>query len=328
MRLIIKNTVLISILLFITSCTYDFSEDYFKEIPINKPNVNISLIGFTNGENTRSSKMVQYTINGVVNYEFEMVVRVNEVEIYRNQERTGEFYLFVDNLNDGIYNLTIEYIFPTNSGSLADALGGEFYTGGISYSFNLDKSLASPFDIASIDIIEGSIYINLNPIPDNNFEEAFLVIKNEYDYIIEERPITQEDLTDLVIHDDQTVIYNPSYSIKIRNAFKEDISDFVLLPTTKINFILDNISYNTYKFTYNGHPLYGNFDTMSIKYYDSSDSNRSNDRDLNLNPLGGEDIITTTFYPDNLVYIPTLRLYKNGFLIEEIYDPSQPFQFI
>src|SRR5690606_30964653 len=104
----------------------DFSEDYFKEIKTNGPNVNISLSGFTNGEETRSSKMVQYAISGVVNYEFEMIVKVNEVEIYRSQERTGDFYLFVDDLNDGDHNLTVEYIFPTNSGSLADAVGGEF----------------------------------------------------------------------------------------------------------------------------------------------------------------------------------------------------------
>lgn len=325
MRLVIKIAVFTTVLLFTISCTYDFSEDYFKEIKTNGPNVNISLSGFTNGEETRSSKMVQYAISGVIDYEFEMIVIVNEVEIYRSQERTGDFYLFVDDLNDGDHNLTVKYISPTKSGSLADAVGGEFYTGEISYSFTLDKSLADPFGIESINIIEGSIYINLNPIQDDNFEEAFLVIKNEYDFILEERPISQEDLTDLQIHDNQTLIYNPRYAIKVKNAFKEDISDFLLLPTEKMQFIhtrkyIDGLLYSV--LIYTGHPFYNNFDIMRIEYRGFY----SGYWNYIINPLGGEKILVFSLARDSTIY-PILKFFKNDILIERISDPAHKIQF-
>ncbi|WMI64459.1 hypothetical protein RBH94_10340 [Aestuariibaculum sp. YM273] len=312
-------------LLNLLNCTYDFSEDYFEKIKVYEPNVIVKLNGFTNEEETHASKVVKYAITGFVSNEFEMVVKVNDKEIYRSYDKTGEFYLYVDELDDGKHNLTIEYLFPTNSGSLANVLDAEFYTGGAAYVFNLDKTLATPLGIDSINIIEGSIYINLNPIVDYNFVDAFLVIKNENDYIIEERPISQEDLTDLVIHDDKTIIYNPSYAIKIKNAFREDISDFVLLPTAKMNFILEYVNYYDRKMTYNAHPFYGNFDTIIMEYYDA---NNGGNKYHSINPLGDEVIIHHNFgwYTNISIYYPILKFYKNGIQIERIADIDHKFQ--
>lgn len=302
-------------LVLLYGCTYDFSEDSFKNIQTNNPNVNIILTGFVDGEETSSSKMVQYSITGVGNDEFEMIIRINGTEIYRSEKRTGKFYLFVDEIVDGEHELTIEYIFPTNSGSLADSLNGEFFTGISKYNFTVDKTLADPFGISNIDIINGSIFITLNPITDNNFDEAFLVIKNEDDFILEERPISEEDLTDLEIHDDETIFYNPSYAIKLKNAFIEKTSEYVLLPTVKMNFTIEPLLYRSFKLIYNEHPLYGNFDTIGFDYtYPFSGSSFHN-----LNPQGGETIINYGFYFGENIFLH-FKIFKDNSLFGNIYE--------
>lgn len=311
--------------MLLSSCTYDFSEDYFKEIQTNNPNVKLSLTGFSDGEKTSSSKIVKYVITGVTNNEFEIVVKIDETEIHRSNNKTGEFYLYVDELIDGNHKLTVEYIFPTNSGSLADSIGNEFFTGKTTYNFTLDKSLANPLGISSITIRQGSIYITLNPITDNNFEKAYLLIKNEFGYIMEERPISKEDLTDLEIHDDQTTYYNPSYAIKIKNAFTEKTSEFVLLPTPKMNFTLEPLDYlgifetNYYKLIYNEHPLYGNFDKI---FFEHKDFNVAGTFSLSLNPRGGESIITTNYYFGN-ISTDEFKIIKNNSLIGNFYEQLQ-----
>lgn len=305
-------------MLFITGCTFDFSEDYFKEIPINKSNGNIKLSGFINGEKTSSSKMIQYVISGTGYNDFEMIVKVDEVEIYRSQERKGEFNFFVDDLVDGEHKLIIEYAFPTGSGSLADSVGREIFVDTATYNFTLDKTLSNPFGIKSVSIVGGSIYIDLNPITDNNFEKAFLLIKNEYGFIVEERPIAQVDLSDLQIQDNKTIIYNPSYAIKVKNAFAEKISEFVLLPASKLNFTLVPIQYDSYKLRYNGHPFYGNFDAIGMEYFNYLVGNSY----YTLLPQGGESIISNKFYfgTTNSVKI---KIIKNNSVIGEIIEPLQ-----
>ena len=317
LKIRIKTTLFAAILLLATSCTYNFSEDYFNEIQINDPSVSIALNGFTPGEETSSSKLVQYVITGPGS-EFEMIVKIDEVEIYRSQESTGEFYLFVDDLADGEHKLAIEYLFPTNSGSLADSLGGEYFIGGATYDFTVDKSLANSFGIASINIVQGSIYITLNPIVNNNFDEAYLLIKNEFGFVLEERLISQADLTDLEIHDAQTVIYNPSYAIKIKNSFVEDTSDFVFLPTIKMNFTIEPLLYRSFKLIYNEHPLYANFDTIGFDYtYPFTGSSFHN-----LNPQGGETIIDYGYYFGETFSV-NFKIFKNNSLIENIHEQLQ-----
>ncbi|WP_179348616.1 hypothetical protein [Winogradskyella pacifica] len=316
MKLRFRYILFIVSTLFLTNCTYDFSEDSFKDIQINNPNVTIILTDFVNGEEISSSKIIPYTITGTGNSEFEMIVKMNDTEIYRSQETSGEFYLYVDELTDGEHNLTIEYTVPTNSGSLADALNGEFFVGLAEYNFIVDKTLADPFGIASININQGSIFITLNPILDTNFDEAFLVIKNEYDFIIEERPISEEDLSDLQIHDDQTIFYNPSYAIKLKNSFTEDISDFVLRPTTKMNFSIEPLLYREFKLIYNEHPLYGNFDTIGLSGYTYPYSGGAF---VNLNPQGGETIIDKGFYFGENIFL-NFKIFKNNSLFGELHE--------
>lgn len=274
------------------NCSYEFQEDSFNDINLTEPNANISLTGFINGEETISSKTVQYNFTGISSNEFEVIVKVDQKEIHRNYNKSGEFYLYIDELSNGQHELTFEYIFPTNSGSLADNLNGEFFTGTNTYNFSVDKSLAEPFGIEKIDHLNGSIYITLKTITDPNFDEAILVIKNEHDFIIEERPISSEDLQDLKIHDNKTVTYNPSFAIKVKNAFAEKTSQFVLLPTEKMTFKIEPLTYSSFKLIYNSHPFYGNFENLTFDYtYKASGS-----KVHSLNPQGGETIIPYGYY--------------------------------
>ena len=250
----IRTFYFIAIWLVVTGCTYDFSEDYYKEIDLKDPNVNIVLTGFSNGEETSSSKMVKYALSGVGNGDFEMVVTVDGTEIFWSQERTGEFFLAVDELEDGQHKLSIDFGFPTNSGSLASSLGGEYYTATAEYGFTVDKTLANSFGIKSVEIVEGSIVIKLNPVTDNNFDEAFLLIQNEGGQVVEERPLTEQEMTTREIRDLQTVDYNPGYAIKVKNAFVEDVSEFVVLPTPKMEFTTEVVGFESFKLILYGTP--------------------------------------------------------------------------
>lgn len=283
----IRALYFFAIWLSVTGCTYDFSEDYYKEIALKDPNISIFLTGFTNGEERSSSKVVKYAFSGVGNGEFEMIVSVDEKEIHWSQERTGEFYLAIDELEDGQHKLRIEFGFPSNSGSLASKLGGEYYTGTAEYSFAVDRTLAGSFGIKSVNLVEGSIYIKLNPVTDDNFEEAYLLIHNEDGYVVEERLISQQDLTDLEIHDNKTLLYNPGYAIVVRNPFAENTSEMVRLSTPKMEFTTEVLGYKKFKLSYTAHPLYANVDKIGFDY----SYNYSGGKFYTLDLRGGETIV-------------------------------------
>ena len=118
------------------------------------------------------------------------------------------------------------------------------------------------------------------------------------------------------IHDDQTIIYNPSYAIKVKNSFTERISDYVLLPTTKMSFTIETLLYRSFKLIYNEHPLYGNFDTIGLSDYTYPNTGGSFD---NLNPQGGETIIDNGFYFGENIFLH-FKIFKNNSLFGNIYE--------
>lgn len=318
MRLLIKTLIVVALLSLTTGCSYEFSDDSFKDIQTDNPNLNITLNGFIDGEETSSSKLIQYAITGTGNDTFEMIVAVDGLEVHRSQERTGDFYLAVEDLENGQHSLSIEFAYPTNSGSLADAVGAEIFVGRAEYSFILDKSLADAFGIAAVNIVQGSIYVTLNPITDPNFDEAYLVIKNEFGNILEERRISQEDLTDLEIHDDQTVSYDPSYAIKIKNSFAEDTSEFVMLPTPRMTFSITPLLYRSFEITNNAHPLYGNFDTIGFDYTYPNTGSSFHD----LNPQGGTTTINYGFRFGDTFYV-NFKIFKNNSQVGNLNEQLQ-----
>ena len=86
--------------------------------------------------------------------------------------------------------------------------------------------------------------------------------------------------------------YNPSFAIKVKNAFAEKTSQFVLLPTEKMTFKIEPLTYSSFKLIYNSHPFYGNFENLTFDYtYKASGS-----KVHSLNPQGGETIIPYGYY--------------------------------
>lgn len=311
----IRATIFVAFLLLVTSCTYEFSEDYFNDIENHEPDVNISLTGFTNGEDTRSSKMVGYNFTGVGSTDFEVLVKVDEKEIHWGHEKSGEFLLPIDELKDGNHTLSFQFAFPINSGSLAGAIGGEYYTGTAVYDFSIDRSLANSFGIAAVKIVEGSIYIDLNPVTDNNFNEAYLLIRNENGYVLEERLISQEELANGKIHDDETIIYNPAYAVKVKNEFTENVSDFVVLPTSKMEFSTAVLGYESFKLIYSGHPLYANLDKIQFDYtYRYSGSSLHN-----IDPKGGETVINYGYFFGEIFSV-NLMIFRDDAIIGNLQE--------
>jgi hypothetical protein len=318
MKTIFKYILVVVMPIVLASCAYDFSEDYYNDIEIVDPGVNLILTGLSAGEAVSSSRIIEYTFTNVSSQDFEMTVLLDGQEIFTNSETSGEFYLYIDDLNDGEHTLTLSYIYPSGTGSLADVLNGEFFVGETSINFSVDMSLASPFGIESVVIEEGSIYITLNPIADFNFDEAFLIIKNEYDFLIEERPITEEDLADLEIHDNETIIYNPSYAIKVRNAFDEQTSEFLQLDTPRMIFDVEPLAYESFRLTYNAHPLYNNFDAIRFNYTYPAVGGLLHD----VNTQGGETIVDRGFYFGE-TFTVNFKVYRDNSVIENINEQLQ-----
>lgn len=313
-----RTAVIVAILFLVQGCTYDFSEDYYNEIEISDPSVNISLMGIANGEEVTSARDIRYSFSGTGSGDFEAVFSIDGVEIHVSNQRTGQFSLPVYDLNDGQHKLSVDFIFPTNSGSLADAIGGEFYTGEAEYSFAVNKSLADSFGIASVNIRDGSIYITLNPVTDDNFDYAYLLIQNDYGVVVDQRPISPEDLADLEIHDSQTLMENPSYAIKVENAFYEDTSEFVLLPTPDMEFAVAPLDYRSFKLSYKGHPLYGNFDIFGYDYtYTATGSSFQA-----LDPEGGEQIVDQGYYFGG-TFLMTFKIFKDNNMIQSYSEELQ-----
>jgi hypothetical protein len=308
----IKTVFFFFIALFFTHCSYTYSEDYFNDVELPSPDINISLLGFTNGEVLNESRLVNYSITGSGGNLGDVLVEIDDDVIFNSSSRLGQFAIDVDRLENGNHELIISFEFPTNSGSLADSLQAELFSGTVTYSFTVDKSLADSFGIASVDIIQGSIFINLNPITDTNFDEAFLLIKKNGS-VVEELLISQQQVNDLQIHDSETFFYNPEYAIKVKNTFEEKISDYVLLTTPQMELEQLPILYDNFDLIYSGHPLYGNFDSIGIEYSHLGVSGLEY-----LIPTGGTTNINRPF-TFGLPVPMRLNFYKNGSFISDIF---------
>jgi len=273
------------VFVLLNACTFEFSEDYFNDIEYTPPEGGIVLLDFQSGDELSASRTILYTIPGITNTYFEMRVLVDDQEIYNSTNPTAEFYLHIEELEDGAHDLTVEYVISSDSGSLADRSDAEYLGATETFSFIVDKSLASAFGISSVEIREGTVFVALNEISDDNFEEAYLIVKDENGYISNEILLSDLELENLEVNDTQTVHYHPSYAIKVKNAFTEQLSDFVALETPLMEISMEIIDFRRFKLKSTEHPLYANFDSFSFDYYYERSFRHS------LDPRGEEIII-------------------------------------
>jgi hypothetical protein len=292
-----------------TNCSYNFEEDYYENFNRNEPSLAIQLTNFIASEEVGSSKTVEYTISGATTNQFNILIMVDGVRIHQNNEPSGSFYLEIDDLEIGEHFLEIEFSYATGSGSLADQLGAEFYSGEASYPFVVDDSIADPVLIESIDIINGSIHINLSAVIDDNFEEVYLLI-DEAPGVVREVEITQDQLQNQLIIDTETFVDEPRFAIKTKNPFIERVGPYTLLEMEPIIFKLEPINEDSFKIVNTPHPLYGNFDQLTLRYTYPF----ANSISVDLNPQGGEVVVNEPYIFDENMSVPVSYRRNGDFL--------------
>lgn len=304
----IKYFLLILIPFLFIGCDFQFSEDFYVNLEQNVPDSQVSLQDFVNNQKVNASKEIRYNyLSSSKNKLYQLKVFVDQTEIFlTTTETNGQFYLYIDDLSDGNHTLKLEYIVSSGSGSLADLNNGEAYIRTDEYVFRIDKSLAEPFSIKNVEIRDGTIYVSWNQVQDTNFNEAYLIVKNEEGYVVNEQLITEADINNFQFNDTETIVYNPSFAIKVKNAFQEKTSPFVALLTDKMTFDLVPEDLEHFKLNYSAHPLYGNFDALYFEYYAPNSGNR----EYSINPKGGELIANGSFFGHEM--FTKLRFNKNG----------------
>ena len=279
--------LLISFLLL--GCTFNFSEDYYNDIELSEVDIDFNLINFVDGEELKSSKDVLFQFSSNSHQLYNAEVYLNGERIYIGTDKNGTFELDITNIETGNHQLRVEYAYSTNSGSYADLLGAEAFQKVDNYTFSVDRSLADPFEIASIEIRDGTIFVNWDPIEDQNFENAYLIVTYEDVNITREILLTEEDLEAGYFNDNQTFYYDPIYQIRVDNFFGDKTSDVQQLTTEKMEVTMEPSTFRDYTFSWSRHPLYSNISRLELDYYYTY-PDRSIPPILNrsLDPLGGQ----------------------------------------
>ncbi len=310
--------LLFTAVLILASCSYNFEEDFYKEINRTEPTVQINFTNFTPSEELGSSRTIGYEVTGANERFFNINFSVDGVQIHQYHETTGEFFMNIEDLIDGERQLEVEISFASGSGTLADRVNAEIYSLNASFPFTIDSSLADPFPITSVEIEEGSIAINFGPITDDNFEEAFLIIE-DIDGNRREQPITTQELADLKAFDRETVHGSPRYTIKTSNPFLEKFGNYTVIDIAPFRMRLEPIDFDSFKIVNEPYALYGNLDEIITRYYYSIHFNSY----ISLNPAGGETIVNMPYeFTDDIRQSVTYR--RNG---ESIFNEHLNLEF-
>ena len=173
---------LLFLLLFITSCSFEFEKDYVNEkiVAVNS-NFDIQLINFNEGVVLREPTTLSFNdINRVNERLIEIQFFIDEVPVFETNELTGNFTIDTDIYEQGNHKLEVVYTFFSGSGSLADLTNQEGFIARKEYNFIVDKSLRAPIDIIEVKNIDGSVcvYWNKDDV-EGVFEEAILLLNYE-----------------------------------------------------------------------------------------------------------------------------------------------------
>lgn len=308
--------------LLITSCSFDFSEDYYKEIELVEPSSNLNFRNFRNGETLSNSKVIDYNLNiSGDNQLFGLSINIDNVEVSQSYTLQGSFYIGLENLEDGEHTLDFVYNLKSESGSMADIFGLEIYQVKESFIFTVDKSLVTPFEIKTIEIKDGTIYLNWDKIEDNNYPETYLLIQDGYQF--NEILLTQEILESKRYHDNLSVSDKITYSIKTRNSFEEKYGEEKVLDLKDIfKVTLEIDARKALILKWNEHPLYANFDCLSLSFAPQIDiDKKGGERILNsYNPFGSNWFVNFNIVRDS---------YNVGYVENELYLGDRfNFQFL
>ena len=285
----------------LSACEYEFDEDNFVDVEIPKPASTLLLRDFKDGQVLTQGVAVRYIPYKYGKQQFRLVkAYIDNSEIYSSLENRDKIILInTDPLNEGEHIFTIEYIFSSGSGSLADLNGSEMYIKTDNYKFIVDKSISSISDITSIDVLNGSIYLKWDgaKMDTSNFDEAYLVVyekenddfKKTQKYRLSKEIVKKgafRDLKSVSLADKKYKLLIQNHYNKLEGGFKELTIDGSLELRQEI------LRSSKIRVSWDKHPLYSNFDHYTYRgtlYPNVSDP--IYDETEKLSNLGGEIII-------------------------------------
>ncbi|PWG04076.1 hypothetical protein [Polaribacter aquimarinus] len=316
----------LAIIIFST-CGFEFSEDYYKDIVTSKPNVSLSLTNFIDGETIRQSKGIKFNYQASNKnrlYEINFFIDDQLVESFTNSNDT--FLLDISNLSDTNHILKVEYFFKTSSGSLAEISGSESYKVIEEFNFSVDKSILK-LEIDRVEHTNGTIYIYFKPYSltsfiDESISAKLLVSNNRTLY--REIILTKESIENGVYNDVNALSLDFNYRTKIKNDFQSiesDIKKVKVTNTFKIYATLSNEGF--LKINWTDYPLYNNITKMSIRL----NGFNSNVTQYNLDYNNKEKIIPykTVVFGKNYSYSVQMGNDNNNFSYGEIISSSDDF---
>lgn len=302
-----------AILLFST-CGFEFSEDYYKDIVTSVPNVSLSLTNFIDGETLTKPKNINYNYtasNKNKLYEIRFYINDNLIKTY--EESNGIFFLDVENLDNGEYKLKVEYFFKTGTESLAEITGSEVYQIIEEFNFSIDKN-AKPINITEIEHKEGTIFIHFeNYLFIDEIDKsitAYLIVEEENNQSVSfQRHIrlSKEDVIKGVFNDVIASKLNLKYYTKVENYYNQidSQSKEINIPDTfKVEF--EFINYNELKLTWPEHPLYTNVPYFRFSYF----TNGVNTGEA-LSTKKGESILQNSEITFGSAYEYIIAMYNN-----------------
>ncbi|MEO9571222.1 MAG: hypothetical protein ABJH82_13470 [Polaribacter sp.] len=318
MKKLYIKPLLLSILLLFSTCEYKFSEDFFNEIEIIDPSISFVLPNFSNGETLTKPKYIEYNFSSENNPLNVINFYINNELITQSYNEKDSFFLDISNLSEGNHTLKIELIISSNTGSLAELSGGEFYIASDEFSFNVNKD-ATPLIIESVEHVDGSIKVNFNPyelvdeIEDSISPYLIIVSDGSYNSIM----LSKQDVANGYYLDTNTIGTDIEYKTLIENYYNNIYSETksINIPDT-FNLQFEFIDKNNTKITWSKHALYNNIGSIEFfldnsHFYSTLDTN------------GGEKLLTTSINFGIEVDYSLNFNSKNGYSSKNLYNKIQ-----
>ncbi len=200
-RLTKGHLSLIFKLLLTCSCTYEPEIDFFKEIELSEPKASISLNGFSNSDTIQlfSGAEFNFTV-GVERGNIQIVqVLFNDTKLMETGSTSGNFTLGYPHVKTGTFELKIQLITTSGSGSFADQVGVELFQVWRKWVVKIDVDIP-PKPVIKFSTENGFLKINWPKYTKKNFH-SYLFWSRKY----------PTGKTFIITDPDQTSVIDSSY---------------------------------------------------------------------------------------------------------------------
>jgi len=298
-----KKIVLIVVISFVLiRCSYDFAPDNFIDLeqPITETDY-INLVDFNNLDTINTQRIMRYDFQGIENQNtIESKVYIDNEQVSVNWEgQFGTFTLRPKTYDDGVHNIRIEHTFSSGSGSIADQAGLETISEIASYQFVVNRFPSSPPSIISVEIIDGTIYVEWSTDYETDFTSAYLSFNFKTREV--QIPLSNDELALGTYNDQSTVLFegssntpnfdeysSVSYSILFESDYESSYgtSRSLSYDPSSITMEVAFVDFDSYKLKWSAHPLYNNFENFEFLFGGEYFSGSS---------LGGEYVINSPY---------------------------------